>query len=79
MDNSKKNKIMKMKGGNKTGVKKKVVKKKEGQKTKVKKPMMMRNGMKTKKMGRGKDTEMGKGIENFQNMVTRLYGGGKTK
>jgi hypothetical protein len=30
-------------------------------------------------MGRGKDTEMGKGIENFQNMVTRLYGGGKTK
>tara|TARA_R100000353_G_scaffold97044_1_gene70820 strand:- start:50 stop:262 length:213 start_codon:yes stop_codon:yes gene_type:complete len=70
---------MKMKGGNKTGVKKKVVKKKEGQKTKVKKPMMMRNGMKTKKMGRGKSTDMGKGIENFQNMVTRLYGGGKTK
>ena len=73
---------MKMKGGNKTGVKKKVMKKKGGQKTKTMKPMMMRGGTKTKtkkKMGRGKSTEMGKGIENFQNMVTRLYGGGKTK
>jgi len=70
------------KGGQKTAVKKKVMKKKGGQKTKTMKPMMMRGGMKTKtkkKMGRGKSTDMGKGIENFQNMVTRLYGGGKTK
>ena len=70
------------KGGQKTAVKKKAMKKKGGQKTKTMKPMMMRGGMKTKtkkKMGRGKSTDMGKGIENFQNMVTRLYGGGKTK
>ncbi len=68
------------KGGQKTAVKKKVMKKKGGQKTKTMKPTMMRDGMKTKKkMGRGKSTDMGKGIENFQNMVTRLYGGGKTK